>query len=226
MRRLFATTLTAIACIVGCYGGELLPPADDDVPAPARDADTADATDASVDAAVAEGGSDAAPCSGPCSRYVFVTSVVRKGEFGGTAAADAICAQAAAAGDVRLRGRTFRAWLSQAPTWAISRLTATTDAKYARLDGEVVATKVVDFADGTIDAPIDVDENGVRRPGSNVWTGSSSTGAAMPNDCASWNTNATGATGTAGSTAYEDGRWSQHVDLQCNQEARFYCIED
>jgi hypothetical protein len=86
---------------------------------------------------------------------VFVTSVEYTGNLGGLAGADTSCM--AAARDSALAGASWAAWLSDDVRDAIDRIPFP-DAEYQLLDGTVVANDLADLTDGTLDAPIDLDE--------------------------------------------------------------------
>jgi hypothetical protein len=225
VRRIAVAAVAVVACIA-CYGGNVLP-APDDAPPPVRDAGAVDVSDGSASTneggAVVEAGTS---CDGgACTRYVFVTSAVVKGDFGGGAMADTICKQAASTSSL-LEDRVFRAWLSQPGVDARMRFGPINGEQYVRVDGVVVAKSLLAVADGTLEAPIDRDEGGGFQEAVRVWTGTSPLGGAAAKTCLAWSTNGTGETGLAGGTEFSDGRWTQYVDLQCSQEAHLYCIED
>lgn len=84
---------------------------------------------------------------------VFVTSETFEGDLGGLDGADVTCTSMARA--VGLSG-DWTAWLSEAGgTNAGTRIA---DAEYRLLDGTVIADDLDDLTDGTLDAPIDLDE--------------------------------------------------------------------
>ena len=84
--------------------------------------------------------------------------------------ADAVCQ--ARANEAGLPG-TYKAWLSGASysSSPASRFTRSTSLPYVRTDGAVVADDWADLTDGTIQNPINVDEDGVlRNSPSLVWS--------------------------------------------------------
>jgi len=100
---------------------------------------------------------------GPAITTIFVTSLTYKGNgIGGLAGADAKCQ--ALAGAVGLSG-TWKAWLSDCQgtncasgTTASGRLTHSTGS-YVLPNGVVVANNWADLTDGTLNNPINIDEN-------------------------------------------------------------------
>ena len=90
------------------------------------------------------------------SNTVFLSSAVYDGAMGGLDGADAKCqALADAAG---LPG-TFKAWLSDSTGSPSTRFTQST-LRYVRVDGVKVADDWADLTDASLDAPINVTENG------------------------------------------------------------------
>jgi hypothetical protein len=94
--------------------------------------------------------------------YVFVTSaLLSPSTIGSAAAADAICQAAADAGDARLAGRTYVAWLSDTSSDALDRLGDASG--WIRLDGKPFALRRDDLlgTSAPIRYPARLDENGV-----------------------------------------------------------------
>lgn len=108
------------------------------------------------------------------SMIVFVTSVTYDGQLGSLSGADSKC-QALANAQPALAGRTFKAWLSSSTVNAAARLTHAST-RYVRVDGVTVASDWGDLVDGTLAAPINVDEAGVTRASRFVWTNTSPNG--------------------------------------------------
>jgi hypothetical protein len=167
-------------------------------------------------------GGACAPGSAPCSHVVFVTSETFKGnDLADLAGADAKCnAAAAAATNPSVRGGKFKAWLSTTATSAADRLAHHADA-YTKPSGEVVAKSWSDLVDGSIDAPIDEDENGKKVTGK-VWTGSTGAGEKGPKQCDEWGPS--GHFGRAGSIGQKDARWTSSTDEPCRCTLRLYCV--
>ncbi len=218
----------------------------------------ADAIDAQADAIDAIGPTDTCAladalgrcwsdpsCAGACTtRRVFVTSTTYEGDldYPADASADRLhladtrCqVRADAAG---LGGR-WKAWLAgvvgdplRDPLLRFSPY----DGPFERIDGVQVATSPADLLDGTLLAPIEVDETGATQTGP-AWTGVGSDGRAMGLDpltdtCRQW-TYAT-AWGFYGTFFYEglqgdvsaiDAAWTEAGSALCNEEARLYCFE-
>jgi hypothetical protein len=118
---------------------------------------------------------------GVANKCVFLTSAISTGNLGGLAGADATCN--VLAGAAGLPG-TYVAWLSDSTTDAITRVTS--NGPYVTPVGATVANTLADLADGSLNAPIDHDENGVVVPLREAWTGTSSSGLRDSSTCADW----------------------------------------
>jgi len=151
---------------------------------------------------------------------VFATSQRTTGSFGGLAGADTLCTNwANAAG---LSGG-WTAWLSTSTDDARARII---DAEYQLLDGTVIATSLADLTDGTLNAPINLDEDGNDASGSDVWTGTLQDGTFGGDDtCNDW-TDATGNFGAvAGDTDPTGPEWTeQPIGILCNNALRLFCF--
>src|SRR5262245_59197581 len=128
---------------------------------------------------------------GSCT--VFVTSQLFTGNLGGLVGADAKCQQLA--DGAQLPG-AFKAWLSDSTTDARDRLTQAT-VPYIRVDGIQIADGFQDLVDGSLDAPINVTEQGDTVPPFQlVWTGTNEEGrlglgpGASIQTCTEWTTEA------------------------------------
>jgi hypothetical protein len=155
---------------------------------------------------------------------VFVTSTASTGDLGGVAGADQICNDLAAAAD--LPGK-YLAWIStnsgDAPASRFTRKTG----PYMLVDGTIIANNWDDLTDGTLSAPIDIDENGdlvARDVFTNVQTDGTVNGSI--GDCNGWTDGAsTGGAGT-GLDSVTDGSWTQYdsdYDI-CTATNRLYCF--
>jgi len=155
-------------------------------------------------------------------RVIFVTSQAVAGDFGGVAAGDALCGSLAAAAGL---SGTFRAWLSG--DGVSPSITFTQGAlPFVMTSGVRVADHWSDLADGTINNPIVVDEQGVQpRTVDRVWTGTETGGlpAASGASCRSWRT--TVGTGTVGVLGPIGPTWSAGGTQSCDQPGRLYCVE-
>lgn len=115
----------------------------------------------------------------PGDRFVFVTSQVFTGNFGGIAAADAICNTLAA--NAGLPG-IYQAWLADANISPLVR-SIRSSGRYLTPDGNLSAANWDDLVDGQTD--IIVNEFGVREvePISLIWTGTDNNGNPLGSHC-------------------------------------------
>ena len=172
-------------------------------------------------------------CPGDCGgnvRYVFVTSQMFNGNFGGLLGADAQCqALAVAAG---LPG-TYMAWMSTAAESPSTRMTQSNN-PYVRTDGVQVAPNWAGLVDGTLDAPINVTELGGPPPIGNtscagggfptVWSSTASNGTSGGSSCADWTSIAGG--GQWGRADMTDGTWSSWCfGGVCDWVSPIYCVQ-
>jgi hypothetical protein len=212
-----AVPLLAILSMLACTAAESTAPPNMDG---SVDSGTDSGTDSGLDAGV-DSGVDSGLDSGLDERRVFVTNTIQNANFGGIAGADALCAsQATAAG---LEGE-FKAWLSTAVSPVADRLTQSS-VPYVLVDGTMVADDWVDLVDGFIDAPINLDANGLLR-GGDVWTGTLPSGLSYANgDCAGF-TDESEPMGLCGSTTTFGGGWTTSATPVCSTELRLYCFEE
>lgn len=154
---------------------------------------------------------------------VFVTSTGSNGNLGELAGADAICVARATAAGLPAPA-SFVAWLSDAATDAIARLTY--DGPWVRLDGVLVAAGKADLVDETLHAPINLTETGEFLGNWGVWSGSHYTGTGTGSNCSGWATGAAGVSahyGRANSAAYN---WTYLSTGPCNSNLRLYCFSN
>lgn len=150
----------------------------------------------------------------------FVTSTLVASDFGGLAAADAICSDAAA--NAGLEG-TFIAWLSTSDTSAIDRLDGASG--WVRSDGAPFADTPERLAAGEVFHPLRLDETGAAVPLPvvvDVWTGTGPDGIATNFRCNDWIQ--TSGSGTQGSTAQGSLGWTAGLNSSCNGMRRLYCL--
>lgn len=178
----------------------------------------------------------------PSDKKVFVTSQLYKANFGGLAAADAIC-QATARGAGL--GGTYKAWLSTgrrvtgaaASDTTISPATRFTQFQgpYKTLNGLTIATNWSALVSGTIANPINIDERGnqIAKTGTvwcqwDAWTGTEFDGkgvrATVGNctgswttgcaNCADWTIDAQDQYGLIGNTFSRGWDWTGIPDYQ------------
>ncbi len=152
----------------------------------------------------------------------FVSSVAVRGDAASVTALDAQCNQLAATAGIK---RNFRAWVSEPASPIASRFqqSACTH-KYYLVDGITkIADDFNDLTDGSLDSAWNKDEYGALYSG-DVWTGSSDSGVATPQNCSAWQSGSSAVTGTKGSTAVLAG-WSDSGTASCDNDLRFLCIE-
>jgi hypothetical protein len=171
-----------------------------------------------------------------------VTSSQGSGSLGGVTGADGVCqGRANAAG---LAG-TYKAWLS-AGTYGsspASRFTRSLSLPYVRTDGVQIAANWADLTDGTLDAPINVNEFGnsqtspsmvysyTMTDGSNGLFGTSSEDCYGGDcHCSGWTSTATQGNPTPGSAvgqvAKTNDDWSDYsFGNFCGGSYGFYCFQ-
>lgn len=163
-------------------------------------------------------------------RTVFVTSTTHSGDFGpaGVRGADAICqSRADAAG---LTGN-YVAWLSGGGSalQAQSRID-NANMPYRLVDGTKIANNWTALTSGTLEAPINRDENGaLRSQANNVWTGTSANGTGAGTIggtmCAGWQGTSSDS-GRVGSSSATNGDWTTTgTNEACNNLNHLYCVE-
>ena len=151
-------------------------------------------------------------------KRVFVTSASFTGDLGGLAGGDAKCASAAAAA---ARGGTFRAWLSDATTDAMDRITH--PGPWFLVDTtSLVFNGKADLAAQPM-VPIIVTETGAAVSfGVAVWTGTESDGTeSTAATCTNWTS--TGTTGRIGQVS--TNAWTSSAFNSCTTPNRLYCFE-
>lgn len=157
-------------------------------------------------------------------KKVFVTSTIYDGNLGGLSGADAKCqARALAAG--LANPTSFKAWISDSSTDAISRLTS--NGPWVKIDGFKVADSKADLSDGAIFTSINQNESGNYMI-YQVWTGTIGAGTKAGNTCGDWTDNSPGVQGSTGSMqgALKSGLWTASGDAACNTLGSLYCFED
>jgi hypothetical protein len=171
-------------------------------------------------------GATSACVTGMCvpAQRVFISAAASgNAAFGGVSAGDNLCQSYA---DAAQLGGTWKAWLSSSTQHAQSRLVHST-LPYRRLDGVLIANDWTGLTSGTLMNPIDVDEQLVPRPGTEVWTGTSASGFKTMSTCSDW-TNGTnlGTVATVGASAATDATWSSVYLQFCDRNnVHLYCVE-
>jgi hypothetical protein len=175
------------------------------------------------------------PSRHPVAKKAFVTSVEGPGvtsmwadnDVGLTvlAAADAVCRSRARFAGYANSG-TFKAWMSISGSTATTRILS--NGPWARPDGVMLALSEADLLDGRLTAAIYQTELGTYLQGTtetgNVWTGTSTSGFNVTNNCSSWSF--TSSLGQVGRHDSLDGRWTAAVNYTCSLQARILCLED
>ena len=164
------------------------------------------------------------------SKCVFMTAATYAPSFNGTFGADNRCQIAANAGANDVRGRTFKAWVSDSASSPSTRFTQAA-VPYRLLNGTTIASNWTDLTDGVLTAAIGLDEQGLPTAGP-VWTntlpsGAVNNGSANPgtDSCATWsNPSAVSAWGGAGG-ALTNSTWTNSGQISCATTSALYCFE-
>lgn len=169
-------------------------------------------------------GSSSSGVAPPEDRRVFLSSQQWSGDLDGALGADEHCQDLA---DSAAIGGTWRAFIIDSSN-DLSRHTQD-DRALVLVDGTLVADDWDDLTDGSIQAPIDLDEDGQERTG-NAWTGFYDVGGADDNWCDDWTSNADGCLetevcGGAGESNMTDSHWDGFYIFNCSDQFRLYCIE-
>ena len=160
-----------------------------------------------------------------CARdsIIFITSQTYQGNINGLAGADQRCRMLAAIADLP-RFDSYRAWLSSSTKSAGERLLHSRG-RYVLVNGLVVAQNWDSLVSGTLELPINVDENS-QTQASRAWTSTLASGEAAPgaNFCDDWTgvLDPEGGTGLPGAT---DETWSFFENIPCDSELHLYCVE-
>ncbi len=157
------------------------------------------------------------PCDGgPCT--AFVSSSTHRGDsIGGLNGADTICQGLASAAGL---SGTFKAWLSDSTGSPSTRFTQAST-PYVRIDGAQIADSWADLTDGTLDNPLNLDENGVGVR-TQTWTGTETDGTALTNHCNNWVGTPFGTIGDPTRTAVP---WTNSRVLGCAFSLKIYCFQ-
>lgn len=162
---------------------------------------------------------------------VFVTSTTYSGKLDGVVGADQKCQVRA---DAAKLGGAWKAWISDDKTSPFSRFKRYTT-PYKLLNGQVIANNWDDLQDKTLQAVINIDENGVSTTqgggggGSTwkeVWTGTYPDGQPTSIACTNWTSDNYPEVGTVGDTRYKDYMWTYYTKILCAQDAALYCFEE
>jgi cysteine-rich repeat protein len=166
-------------------------------------------------------------CSPTCTKpkLVFLTSATYAGNLGGLGGGDGKCQTLANAAKL---GGTFKAWISNNTLNPQNRFVHSATG-YARVDGPDIAKSWADLVDGSILAPINVNESKVAVGQFDVWTGTSTNGTSLEVDCAGWLTsNGFPDTGYEGRNNATNGNWTNTGLINgsvCSTKQRLYCFQ-
>lgn len=179
------------------------------------------------------GAGEAAPTAAVISpnrpKLVFVSSEVGNGNLStwsnlggatGIAAAHQVCRNKAAAAGLS-NSTNFRAWLSSATEDANEGLLG--EGPWVRPDGSLVALDRDGWFNDVHLAALSQNESGTY-VFTNVWTGSTSLGAATANHCTSWTS--TSGNGTRGRAVASGDQWTDKNTSPCSSNAALYCYEE
>jgi hypothetical protein len=182
---------------------------------------------ASGGTAGASGGTGGAACGGAVDggsatfKRVFVSSKTFTGALGGLVGADCECKKLADAAGL---GGKWMAWLASETEWPATRFTKST-VPYQLVNGTKVADNWTDLTDGSLDAPINRDENGTQVTANLlVKTGPGANGVSSgANHCENW----TGTTGTGmrGRCDQVDFNFTLLQFGPCADSDHLYCFE-
>jgi hypothetical protein len=152
---------------------------------------------------------------------VFVSSSLHSAALGGLSGADDVCGDLASSAGL---DGSFKAWLSSIAEPAADRLTHS-DLPYALTDGTKLADDWDDLIDGSLNAPINLDEN-ARLLSGDVWTGTLADGSPwLPDDCAGFSVGDSSQNAACGSATAQNSAWTDSQRPPCSAQLRLYCFE-
>ena len=165
---------------------------------------------------------------------VFVTSLSYDGNFLGAPpafatgldGADDTCTEVA-----HLAGQTgtWTAWLSDQTNDAADRINNGGGAPYQLINGTVIANNLADLLDGTLDAPILIDESGnTVNAAFEVWTATAADGINPgAGACTQWTVNDVAIRGRIGRADATDATWTDEGGGNtCDVFNKLYCFAD
>ena len=165
-------------------------------------------------------------------KYTFATSDKHYGDFGGLAAADAICQGLADNATPTLPVGTYVAWLSTLIVDAKSRVTddQSNTNTYVRTDGVVIANGFEDVIDGDLQSSISLDETGANissvATDYYVWTGTDERGFGESDMCTGDNWSIQAGIGDIGWAVNSNSQWTSTATIwACTEQARLYCFQ-
>lgn len=171
-------------------------------------------------------------CDPISPKYVFVTSQTYQGNLGGVDGASAKCQTLAESATPALPG-VYKAWLATSPEDAPAAVFTRPVNGYILTDGTVIASDWDDLTDGTLDAPIGLDESGtpVSYPDT-VWSNVRTDGVNAYDRadnakklCYGYTSNAGSTSSNLGFTTQTNGLWTNWPADWCNVNRRLYCFQ-
>ena len=161
-------------------------------------------------------------------KTVFVTNGIFAGNFGGIAAADAICQAEAGGTSSVVPSGTYLAWLSDGKDSPDTRFVKAT-VPYVLPDGTMIAKDYADLTDGSIMHPINMEATGKPLGTQYTWTGTKSDGTSAGEwlTCNNWKADPLGNFhGTGGRTERADSLWSNRIArVGCERRHRLWCFQ-
>ncbi|MBI2595880.1 S8 family serine peptidase [Candidatus Daviesbacteria bacterium] len=160
----------------------------------------------------------------------FITKSTFNGSLGGLSGGDSKCQQAV---NSLTFGGTFKAWLSDSVTSVSSRLNQSS-LSYKLLNptavggGTIIANNWTDLVDGTLLAPINIDETGnTVAAGRVVWTNTNPSGGidSTSNNCSNFSSSNFSYKSGIGKNDQIKSGWTTGANQSCDQQASLYCFE-
>jgi hypothetical protein len=155
----------------------------------------------------------------PAHNVAFVTSTLHRGNLGGFAGADEVCAKLAA--DAGLLGDDYRAIIS-GDELGNGRTRFQNARGFLRSDGLPIIDELSTNDYPLFRYPLDLDERGNRiSDDAGAWTGTWSNNQQI--DCLNWTSNSASEVGAGGDPHALDFRFEQDSDRSCDTERHLYC---
>ncbi|MCA9715016.1 MAG: DUF4215 domain-containing protein [Myxococcales bacterium] len=169
-------------------------------------------------------------CNDECvrTRLVFLTSEYYQGDLGGLRGADQKCQTLASIAELP-RPSKFMAWLADGTGAPADRFHRSLG-RYALVTGIPIADGWQDLTDGTLLAPINVDETGELLEFVAVFTNTTEQGYVYDADysCDDWTTTSFQKNAWVGNGGASDASWVADNEVNpyfCPDTARLYCFE-
>ncbi len=169
-------------------------------------------------------------CDSECvrTRVVFLSSEVYQGDFGGLVGADLECQALATLAGLE-RSSDFKAWIAD-ETGAPADRFHRSKGRYALVTGIPVAEGWSDLTDGSVLAPINVDENGELVEYTAAFTNTDAKGYLKDSvyGCLNWSTTTFDQLAWVGNGGMTDSSWFDDPEVNpysCASTAHLYCVE-